>query len=123
MRIYFSNDPDFTTSDWYHDIVTGSTEYNVKQASGGKGANYFRLYKVPSGCEFRLRSYMADKLITNSTLIRATNFETTTGVIDYFSLLMHPKRAFAPGVFKLHDYLFLVEPEYNIHKVEVTFNI
>lgn len=120
MRIYFSNEPDFTTSDWYHDIILGSSEYNVGKASQG-GADYFRLEEVPSACKIYLRS-QASVGDTNGVEIYTTHFNTRTGVIEYASLLMHPCRAFTPGVTKLREDFHYIELKNRIFYVWVTLD-
>lgn len=105
MRILLSNDPEFVSSAWYLDIQQGAQYINLPthpDGSGAVSAKYFRLENIPSSWEIEIglgNSLDPGHFFTRIAL-RTTNFNTTTGVIEYLSALVHPDGVIAQGVLK-----------------------
>lgn len=106
MRILLSNHSNFDSSPWFMDIEKGAQYLYLPfepEGSGALTARYFRLENVPSSYEIELMwgSSLDPEHYLNRVVLRTTNFNTNTGVIDYTSAKIHPDRVIAPGVIKI----------------------
>ncbi|WP_194787781.1 hypothetical protein [Pseudomonas sp. UFMG81] len=101
MRIYYSNEENFDTSSWFVVVEHGQGVHSCRHhMGGGSGAQYLKLSEVPSGCSIGFIQTDDEGEYLNTANVVTTHFSTTTGVIDFTSLMTSPNYEVAAGLRK-----------------------